>query len=76
MYTDCYINNKVISCLIDTGSACSILKDNLVFSLCDKVEPHCSILRGIGSGTIQTTGKVKALIRNNDVEMELLFFVV
>lgn len=74
--TKVLINNIPVNALIDTGANCSIIKESIAFRLGCHVSP-CSVrLDGIGSGHLNTFGKITVLVRFDDVCIELDLHVI
>lgn len=76
IYTDCLLYGKRVSCLFNTGLDCSLIKKSFAAEVTSKIEPCCIILGGLGSGCIQTLGKVLLDLQYCAVDVKLDFFVV
>ncbi|KAH9641258.1 hypothetical protein HF086_016431 [Spodoptera exigua] len=74
--TKIYINDITVDALIDTGANCSIIKESIAFRLGCHVSPWTVRLDGIGSGHVNTFGKITVPVRFNDVCIELDLNVV
>lgn len=74
--TKVYINDIAVDALIDTGANCSIIKESIAFRLGCHVSPWAVRLDGIGSGHVNTFGKITVPVHFNDVCIELDLNVV